>query len=128
MAGKLLERETVTGLAGGKTAGLKVMVSPICASSKAWRNVPGPLSTGLATTMVLPCGIGVDVGIGAGVGLDATGVRVGGRGVDVGVTGTAEGEALGPQLLFIPSARTVATRNNEVSLCIFHFSLVSAAQ
>ena len=78
-------RKIVAGLLGGKTAGSKVMVSPLCASSNAWRKVPGPLSAVLVTTMVLPwaCGAGATSsstssgGAGVGVGVGITGVPAG---------------------------------------------------
>ena len=50
--GSLLWREIVTGAVGGKTARAKVMMSPDCASRRAWRSVPGPLSPAPVTTMV----------------------------------------------------------------------------
>ncbi len=69
------------GAVDGKAAESKVMVSPLFASHSAWRNVPGPLSSALVTTIVFPFGIGVIVAVGI---IDATGV--------------AEGDGLGSQL------------------------------
>jgi len=78
MCGNSLAMKMVTGASGGKTAGSNVMVSPFCASSIAWRRVPGPLSAGVVTSRVLPWGVGVG----------GTAVAVGG--VSVGVTGVGE--------------------------------------
>ncbi len=68
----------VAGASGEKTAGSKVIVSPGCAFSNAWRSVPGPLSDGLVTEIVTPSGIGADVvGVGVRVAI-AAGESLGG--------------------------------------------------
>ena len=51
--------EMVKGVLAGKTPGSKEMVSPLWASSRAWRRVPGPLSDVLVIRMVDPCGVSV---------------------------------------------------------------------
>ena len=52
--GSLRVREIVAGASGGKTEASKVIVSPFCASSSAWRRVPAPLFSMLVTTKVFP--------------------------------------------------------------------------
>ena len=71
----------VDGALGGKTAGSKVMVSPLCASSNTWRKVPGPASAVLVTTKVFPCGIGVIV-VSSGVVSEDEDVASGGGSVN----------------------------------------------
>ena len=103
ICGSSLAMKMVTGSSGGKMAGLNVIVSPFCASSIAWRNVPGPLSAGLVTSRVLPWGAGVGVagsciGVGdASVRVGATVVAVGCSSVCVGISGAAVGVSLGIQ-------------------------------
>src|SRR3970040_179157 len=93
----------VTGASGGKTDGSNVIVSPFCASSIAWRSVPGPLSSALVTSRVLPWGAGGGVagsciGVGdASVRVGATVVAVGCSSVCVGISGAAVGVSLGIQ-------------------------------
>ena len=60
--------QMVVELVGGNTFGSKVMMSPRSASKSAWRKVPGSLSSELLPTMVFPCGTGVVVVVGVGVG------------------------------------------------------------
>jgi hypothetical protein len=51
-------RKMVAGAEGGNTVGSNVIVSPLSASNNACRNVPGPLSSLLVTTMVPPKSLG----------------------------------------------------------------------
>ncbi len=82
-------------------AGSKVMMSPLCASSSAWRKVPEPLSAALVTVMVSPCG--TEVGVAATemvVGVAATEMVVG-----VAATEMVVGDGPKPQ----PATRTANT-------------------
>lgn len=62
----------MAGARGGKTAGSKVIMSPLCASSNACRRAPEPLSAVLVTIMVFPGAGGVSVGAGLTQLLGAT--------------------------------------------------------
>ena len=60
--GSSLVRKIVSGAAGGKTEGSKVMLSPDNALPMASRRLPEPLSDVLVTTKVVPGCKAIDVG------------------------------------------------------------------